>query len=108
MLLKGLFKELQLLVERGLLFLGSERIVLANALKELSTILIRSEKDLTGFLPFDLVGFTLANVFSGETKHVEEALEDLRHLDNMELAEGKDCFAPLVGTKRCVLSSTFD
>ena len=65
-LFQALFEESQLLVEGGLLFLGSERIVIANALKELSTIIIRSEKNLAGFLPFDLVGVTLANIFSGE------------------------------------------
>ena len=98
MLLQGLFEESQLLVEGGLLFLGSERIVLANALKEFSAVLIGSEKDLAGFLPLDLVGVTLANVLSGEAKQVEEALEDLGHLDNIVLAEGKDSLAPLVGS----------
>ena len=97
-LLQGLFEEPQLLVEGGLLFLGSERIVLTNALEEFSTILVGSEKDLAGFLPLDLVGVTLANVFSGEAKQVEEALEDLCHLDNIVLAEGQDSFAPLVGS----------
>ena len=97
-LLQGLFEEPELLVEGGLLFLGSERIVLANALEEFSAVLIGSEKDLAGFFPLDLVGVTLANVLSGEAKQVEEALEDLGHLDNIVLAEGKDSFAPLVGS----------
>jgi hypothetical protein len=87
-LLDGLLEEPEFLVEGELVLLPTEGIVITNALEELASIAIGSKKNLSSFLPLDLVGIALADLFSAVPKKVEEGLENLGHLNNMILAEG--------------------
>lgn len=85
---EGSLEEPEFLIGRVLVLFGAEGVVLADPLEELSAVSVRAEEDLSGFLPLDLVGISLADVLPSVPEQVEQGLEHLGHLDHVILPEG--------------------
>jgi len=96
MLFDYFLKETQFLVQLELTILGAEWMELSETFEEFSSIMGLSKKHKTSFLPFKLVGVTLADIFTIVSKQVENGLENARHLDNSVLSKSQNRFFPLV------------
>jgi hypothetical protein len=96
MLFDYFLKETQFLVQLELTILGAEWMELSETFEEFSSIMGLSKKKKTSFLPFKLIGVTLADIFTIVSKQVENGLENAGHLDNSVLSKSQNRFFPLV------------